>query len=222
MHLNIGGENVQIISDFGSKLDSWDLRDAEKAQAILAAALAFEEEEDRAWALSEVVKKLACLGKIEDVEQLAETITLPYEKANAFIEIAKQLRTQNEVARALNNLTAAELAAESGKANWFWQTAENFARIGQVFEDANNHAEALRLWEKAIQVSRAGEQISSHDSEECSSVLWEVAEYLALAGEVEKASSLAASIRTERKRNHAVIAVAKIAGGDRDARHKWD
>ena len=213
-------ENVEI-TDFGAKLCASELLDAKNAETIKSAALSLEEEDERAWALAQIAKKLAQIGKWEEAEDLAATITLPYEKANAFIDTAKQLLSSNEFTRALKNLADAEIAAEIGQASWFWQTAENFARIGQALEDANSHAEALRVWDKAIEVGRTGEEVPSHDREECSSVLWRIAEYLALAGELEKATSLASSIRTDRKRDQAVTTVARIAGGDRNAGHKW-
>lgn len=215
-------KNVGIITDFGTKLDSSDLRDPEQAKAIKTVALSFEEEDDRAWASAQVAEKLADAGRFEEAERLAETITLPYEKANAFVNIARRLLEAKDVSTALRNLANAEVAATMGKANWIWQTAENYARIGQTMAHAGNHSEALRVWDKAIEVGRTGEEVPTHDSEECSGVLWQVAEYLALAGELEKAKSLASSIRTDRKRDHAVTAVARIASGDKNAGRKWD
>lgn len=202
-------------------LDASNLRERETVEVAKRMALSFTEEDDRAWALSEITKALARCGEWREAEATARTIGMSYEKASAFLELARHLLAADERDRALANLSAAESAADAGETNWVWQRAENYARIGQTFAESGEYDEALRVWDKAITAARTGEEHHpGQDSVDCSGVLWEVAEYLAAAGDIERAAAVAEAIKSHVKRPRAVEAIRGIAAGDPSARHK--
>ncbi|HSB10517.1 MAG TPA: hypothetical protein VLM38_13600 [Blastocatellia bacterium] len=194
-------------------LTETDLTDTKNLDAASDFTSSFEEDGDRAWALGEIAKALAGLGKWDEAEKIASKINLADEQADTLVAIARKLLTSDHRARALRNLSIAAETAKTGKTSWVWQRAFSLLGIARALSEANDTDGALRILEESVRVASAGQQISSHDGEECEGVLGEIAIDLTRLGHLEKAQTVAETIRHPVKRQRTLEAIAEISRG---------
>lgn len=165
-------------------------------------ALLIADAEDRDLMLLRVVEFLAKkvdLNKSFGVAQLIESF---YERAAALHQIAVQTAAGGRLERALFVFDEAESEAENVSSAW--QRAELLHQIAESLTAIGATHKANLVLEKAIAAAQTGE--SSHDRQEsgdAASVLAEIAENLAARGRIERAESIAATIKNSARRERA-------------------
>ena len=200
--MNKDSEKIELITEIAQTQDVF------RSFEAVSAALSIQDEEDRDLYLLDVIRWLIKNKLWQKAYGAAQLMSENYEKSQAFQEVADYLASIGDLEKAFLIFAEAEKAA-TVESLADWQKAELLHNIAKSLRQTRAFFRADEVLEKSVAAANRGENSSSsQDSEDSSSVLAEIAEHLAAEEKIEKALSIARSIKSVARRERVLQKIA--------------
>jgi len=168
----------------------------------ISSVLSIEDEDDKDWAILQLIQESGPEDPVEQLEALAERIVNPYDKTQAYIELFNRCKAK-DLPRAHRYLeTAREHSVQSCE---FWQPADSLSRIGSLYAELGNINRAISIWNEAV--ASAEDSIKAdprQDAISCFGILGEIAIKFSEVKMPERALEIARLIKIDKIRDYAI------------------